>query len=46
MSNKEVKELLKALSDAINISDRLNLEYGDTLADIITEVKERYNIED
>lgn len=46
MSKTEINDLLKALSDAINISDRLNLEYGDTLADIITEVKERYNIED
>lgn len=46
MSSQEVKNLLKALSDAINISDRLNLEYGDTLADIITEVKERYGIDD
>ena len=46
MSSQEVKNLLKALSDAINISDRLNLDYGDTLADMITEIKERYEIND
>lgn len=46
MSNKEVKELLKALSDAINICDRLNLRYGDELMQIIIEVKEIYKIDD
>lgn len=46
MNNKEVMELLKALSQAINISDRLNLDYGDELMEMIVEIKDRYGIED
>lgn len=46
MSNKEVMELLKLLSDCINISDRLNLDYGDDLMEMIQEIKDKYGIED
>ena len=46
IADYEIKKLLKMLSDCINISDRLGLEYGDGLREIITEIKERYEIED
>lgn len=46
MKKSEVQELLKLLSQAINISDRLNLGYGDELMEMICEIKEQYNIED
>lgn len=46
MNKNEVQELLKVLSQAINISDRLGLEYGDELMQMIIEIKERYGIDD
>jgi len=46
MTNKEVKELLKLLSQAINICDRLNLEYGDELMEMIADIKETFGIDD
>lgn len=46
MTNAEVQELLILLSKAINISDRLNLGYGDELMEMIAEIKEIYGIED
>lgn len=46
MNKNEVKELLKVLSQAINISDRLGLDYGDELMQMIIEIKERYGIDD
>lgn len=46
MTNAEVQELLKLLSKAINISDKLNLSYGDELMDMIAEIKDFYGIED
>ena len=46
MNKNEVQELLKVLSQAINISDRLGLDYGDELMQMIIEIKERYGIED
>lgn len=46
MGKNEILELLKMLSQAINISDRLSLGYGDELMQIICEIKEQYNIED
>jgi hypothetical protein len=46
MNKNEVQELLKVLSQAINISDRLGLDYGDELMQMIIEIKERYGIDD
>ena len=46
MSKKEVMELLKLLSDCINISDRLNLDFGDELMEMICKIKETYGIDD
>lgn len=46
MNNAEVQELIKILSDAINICDKNNLPYGDELMEIIVNVKDYYNIED
>lgn len=46
MTNKEVQELLKLLSKAINISDKLDLGYGDELMEMITEIKTKYGIDD
>ena len=46
MENKEVMELLKILSDAINLCDSLGLDYGDELMQMIIEIKERYKMED
>ena len=46
MTNAEVQELLILLSKAINISDRLNLGYGDDLMQMIADIKELYGIED
>ena len=46
MNNKEVMELLKLLSKAINISDKLDLGYGDELMQMIADIKDLYGIED
>lgn len=46
MSKKEIFDLLKLLSDAINLCDKLNLSYGDELMQMICDIKEFYGIED
>lgn len=46
MNNTEVQELLILLSKAINISDRLNLGYGDDLMQMIADIKDFYGIDD
>lgn len=46
MNKKEVKELTKALSQAINISDELDLEYGDIFFEAIVAINEYYGIDD
>lgn len=46
MNKNEVQELLKVLSQAINLSDKLDLGYGDELMQMIIEIKERYGIDD
>ena len=46
MTNTEVQELLKLLSQSINLSDHLNLGYGDDLMEMITEIKDFYGIDD
>ena len=46
MKNTEVLELLNLLSQAINLSDRLNLGYGDDLMEMIAEIKDFYGIDD
>ncbi len=46
MTNTEVQELLKLLSQAININDRLDLGYGDDLMEMIIEIKDFYGIDD
>ncbi len=46
MTNTEVQELLKLLSKAINLSDRLNLGYGDELMEMIVKIKDFYGIDD
>lgn len=46
MTNTEILELLNLLSQAINLSDRLNLGYGDDLMEMITEIKDFYGIDD
>ena len=45
MSNQEVMELLKMLSDAVNYSDKHDLNFGDHIADIIGDIKNYYNID-
>ena len=46
MTNTEVQELLNLLSQAINLSDRLDLGYGDELMEMIVEIKDFYGIDD
>lgn len=46
MTNTEILELLNLLSQAINLSDRLNLGYGDDLMEMIAEIKDFYGIDD
>lgn len=46
MNKNEVQELLKVLSQAINLSDKLDLGYGDELMQMIIDIKERYSIDD
>lgn len=46
MNKNEVQDLLKVLSQAINLSDKLDLGYGDELMQMIIEIKERYGIDD
>ena len=46
MNKKEAQELIEVLSQAINMSDKLDLPYGDNLFEMITEIWDRYDLND
>lgn len=46
MNINEARELVHLLSQAINISDKLGLSYGDDLLEMIQEINDKFELDD